>query len=99
MEAWSGGLLDKCMQNGLQVTEEANDGGKCPYNPGESGREDPEDAKQRVLICQAPPVYPQLFLYNQRQCVQGFLSYTSALIYKSIEATPVRVNLLLCKFL
>lgn len=50
VEAWSGGLLDRCMQNGLQVTEEANDGGKCPYNPGESGREDPEDAKQRVLI-------------------------------------------------
>ena len=34
----SRGLLGRCVQNGLQVTEEASKGGKCPCNPGESGR-------------------------------------------------------------
>lgn len=52
--------------------------GACPV-------EGPDCAKHHL-------VYPQLFPCNQRQCVQEFLSYTSALICKSIETMLVKVN-------
>lgn len=79
------------MHDGLQATEEASKGEKCPCNPGQSRRgilrmpEGPDFAKHHL-------VYPQLFLCNQRQFVQEFSSCASVLICKSMETILVKVN-------